>query len=93
MEPGRFTRQDGSQPSQPPSPEAAMLHFFSVKHFAPESALAVAPPPRLESDIVDADMAARNECECGWFNSSFDLRFGLVVQELPCLALLPAPRH
>lgn len=68
-----------------------MLHFFNVKHFARESALVTAPHLAAEADIVDADIAPPNECECGWFNSSFDLRLGLMVQELPCLALLPAP--
>ena len=70
-----------------------MLHFFSVKHFAPESVLVIASPLGTGSEVVDIDTSSPCEHECGWFNSSFDLRLGLVVQELPGLALLPAPAH
>lgn len=68
-----------------------MLHFFKVRHFVPELSVAVLQAQPADAAMVD--LAPPWEHECGWFNSSFDLRFGLVVQELPCLALLPAPLH
>ena len=60
-----------------------MLHLFSPRHIAPahiaNDMLETAAQPEPASAAVPAPCPR----ECGWFDSSLELRLGLLVQELP----------
>ena len=57
-----------------------MLQFLSLKRNLPEPVIAL-PAPEIDPAVADVDSTPARAC--GWFDSSFDLRLGLMVQELP----------
>lgn len=59
-----------------------MLQFLSLKRFVPRHVITTLPVDTAEPAVVGADTPESIPCECGWFGSSFDLRLGLMVQEL-----------
>jgi len=59
-----------------------MLQFLSLKRFVPQPAITTLPVDTTQTAAVGADTLESIPCECGWFGSSFDLRLGLMVQEL-----------
>lgn len=74
-----------------------MLQFLSLKRYFPE-ALIASSAIEIDTAVADADIAPTPERACGWFDSSFDLRLGLMVQELPVCAPTwqlagPSPMH
>lgn len=62
-----------------------MLQFLSLKRFVPVPVIATLAnePPETTDAVTDAPESMA--CGCGWFGSSFDLKLGLLVQELPSL--------
>ncbi len=79
-----------------------MLQFLSLKRFVPEPVITSLPvdatEPATEAATEAADAPVAMPRECGWFDSSFELRLGLVVQELPGFGpawqvASPAPMH
>lgn len=75
-----------------------MLQFLSLKRFVPEPVVTSLPVDALEPAAAAADTPESIRRECGWFDSSFELRLGLVVQELPGFGAAwqmagPAPMH
>lgn len=61
-----------------------MLQFLSPKRFVPQPVLTTLPVDTTASATGCADTPESIPCECGWFDSSFDLRLGLMVQEVSC---------
>lgn len=64
-----------------------MLHFLSSKRFVPEPGADTLLQFMDELTHASGNSSEPSACECGWFDSSIDLKLGLDVQELSGQAL------